>query len=303
MPSKRLILLCGLMLLLLPPQVYGATLQYESGAFAITPYIYGKITADSSGILDPPVIGIYNPGPQVGINNLSGSKDLRITTSYPYAEVRGLVSWNLQANYGKNFSFSCKTSNWMGKNEVFSDNLSFIRMDTRDGLILRVAPEAGERIGQPVKLFLTYDVNTYRNSWNEDEDPGNMKLEAGDSQPNRINVNGVPNYLLPMFNVNNTCLSADCIPWPGYEGFDSVRFYYASHDGPWPYNYEGYLVEYPIEANPGELIHTDGFIGEYLVISFNNPLTCKIGDLIGLNLGYFQELSDTRSDRGGIPVF
>ena len=53
MPSKRSFLLFGLMLLFLPTQVYGATLQYASGGFAVTPYIYGKITEDACGLAVP----------------------------------------------------------------------------------------------------------------------------------------------------------------------------------------------------------------------------------------------------------
>ncbi len=49
MPSKRSMLLFGLVLLFLPTQVYGATLQYASGAFAVTPYIYGKISEMRAG--------------------------------------------------------------------------------------------------------------------------------------------------------------------------------------------------------------------------------------------------------------
>ena len=63
MAGKRSMFFFGLMLFLLSTPGYGATLQYASGAFAVTPYIYGKITDTACGPPDPPVMEEYNPGP------------------------------------------------------------------------------------------------------------------------------------------------------------------------------------------------------------------------------------------------
>ena len=110
-----------------------------------------------AGLPSPPVIDWeYNPGPFVGINNLSGSKDLTITGCA--SEIRSNVSWNLQATYGKNFSFSSDTENWLNQVQTHSDNRSFIRVDAQ-GLFLRVTPEAGEKPGQSVKLYLNYNIH------------------------------------------------------------------------------------------------------------------------------------------------
>ena len=296
MESKRLILLCGLMLLLLPTQVYGATLQYASGALAVTPYIYGKITEDACGIPDPPVIGEYNPGPFVGINNLSGSKDLTIVGCM--SEITSHVSWDLQAAYGKKFSLSTETYNWLNRYGNTSENRCSIRMNTQDGLILQVTPEAGEKIGQAVKLYLSYNIfaGSAVGSTNADNDPADLIFESVGSQPNRITVNSVPKYSFPSSHISVNCSTSDCISWPADCG--PVQFHISSHDGPYPFQYE-VEPETFITVNPGELIEYSWWGREFFV--FDYPLQCKIGDLIGLNLGYFQEVSDIRSDLDGYP--
>ena len=51
--------------------------------------------------------------------------------------------------------------------------------------------------------------------------------------------------------------------------------------------------------NPGELIFRDPLDDSFRIFDF--PLEAKIGDLIGLNLGYLQEISDILSDFGSGP--
>jgi hypothetical protein len=298
---RRSMLILGLVLLYLPTQAYGATLQYDRGSFAVTPYIYAQITEDSGGIPNPPIIGTYNPGPQVGTNTLSGSYDIAINGFQSF--VQSHVSWNLQATYGKNFAVSGESHNWTNKSICDSDNKCSIRVDTQDGLVLKVEPEAGEKIGQTVKLFLKSNIFPSGGETNPDNDPAIFRLEAGDLQPNRINVNSISKYTFPLVQVATSCSSGDCYTWAG-PGELGLQFHYESYDGPWPYLYNvwgGEPGEGPtIEAWPGELNHFDEFDPEEYLL-FDYPITCKIGDLIELDLGFFQEISDLRSDLGGYP--
>ncbi len=295
MKSLRLAMLPMAMLVLLATQAQSATLQYASGGFAVTPFLYGKINIDTSGQVNPPVMEMYNPGPALGIKTLSGSKAMEITSD-GLSTVQGRVSWNLQADYGKNFTLKIEARNWVNQIMVHSENRSSLRVDSQDGLFLQVAPGAGEKLGQPVKLYLSYEVLTARN-YNEDNDPAKLKLESNGSQPNRISVNGVQTNFFSPTHVGNYSSSGDHIPWPS--DYSAVKFHSMSYDGPWPYKYECWQTGENIEAGPGDLIYFPGWPKEYL--RFDHPLTCKIGDLIGLNLGLFQEVMDVPSDLGGYP--
>ena len=288
MPSRRSILVFGLMLGWLPTQVFGATLQHYSGALAMTPYMYADAYTFNETFNTPGFE--YNPGPQIGIYNLSGS-----VSQGDVDTIEGSISWNLQATYGKNFTVNAAARNWMNKMFYYADNRNYIRMDTRDGLLLRVEPEGQEKVGQPVKLYLNYNINTAK-SYNfgiMDTDLLDMKLEAGDSQPNRIGVNGVPNYSFPLLHVSNTCTMGDCIPWQEEMSF-GLGFHFMSYDGPWPYVWE--LPEISIDIYPGVITK---YYDDYFL--FDYPLNCKIGDFVGLNLGFFQEVSDINSSFMGYP--
>ena len=227
MAGKRSMFFFGLMLFLLSTPGYGATLQYASGAFAATPYIYGKITDTACGPPDPPVMEEYNPGPLY----ISGSKNMNI--SYCSGEVNGQVSWNIGATYGKTFSLNGEGTNWINRVDCTADNHSFIRLST-NGLTLQVMPEAGESIGQTVRLSMNYIVQTANVAGNNtDHDPAQMILESEASQPNKISVNGISRYSFPLFQVSSVCSS--CIPWSDYKG---VEYSFANYNGPWPYVYE-----------------------------------------------------------------
>jgi hypothetical protein len=80
-------------------------LQYDKGGFAVTPYIYTQITQDAGGIPDPPIIGIFNPGPieiNKVTNTLAGSKDFNVDS--PGVDgVPSHVSWNLQTDLWQEF--------------------------------------------------------------------------------------------------------------------------------------------------------------------------------------------------------
>ncbi len=197
------------------------------------------------------------------------------------------------------FSLSSETRNWVNQVQNHSDNRCSIRMNTQDGLFLQVTPEAGEKIGQSVKLYLSYNIyaSSSAGCTNTDNDPADLIFESVGSQPNRITVNSVPKYSFPSSHISVDCLTSDCISWESAD-CGPVQFHITSHDGPYPFQYE-VEPETFIEVNPGELIEYSLWGREFFV--FDYPVQGKIGDLIGLNLGYFQDLSDIRSDLGGYP--
>jgi hypothetical protein len=294
MKTIRLTILLLIMLGFLVPLAPAATLEYTSGSFAVTPFLYGKISADL-GQANSSILQVYNPGPSFGVQTLSGSKDMNISSD-GLSIVQGHVSWNLQATYGKTFTLKIEAYNWLNQIMAHSENRSSLKVDSQDGLFLQVMPGAGEKFGQPVKLYLNYDVLTARN-FNRDNDPSNLRIESAYSQPTRISVNGVPQDVFPLIQLRNYCSSEHCVPWPS--DYSPVQFRSMSYDGPWPYQHECWQTGTNIEAGPGQLISCPDWPVQYLM--FDHPITCQIGDVIGLNIGFIQEILDARSDLGGYP--